>query len=504
MKRSKQKIVAVGIGLMGLTALAVNSISFEEVINKTVEVIGVFEFTPHPTLEKIESDESKNIMSIAGIMYKMQMTTEPEKRDAHAKDHGCVQAEFNVVPDLAEQYRVGLFSKVGQKFDAIIRYSNGSGQSLDGNKQPKHDGIKDGRGMAVKVLKATDGQNLIGTGSTQDFMMVAGTQFFVGSIRDYLQFQKSVATTKSVVRFIVERGLREALYKAGIEEAETAPDTELNPIIDKMLAINKLTEEIELLKKRTPPASEAELTNAKESLLKEKIYLAGNVVKTYPWNFSVAFEAIKNIKTNGLPIERKILEATAKPIDSSLTETYSSLTSFLLKSSQGTPVADTAVKYISEPVNCKTRAAISAPPISPETAAGRSSNYLREDLNSQLAQSEKCFNFYIQPLPTDASADEKVKLVEDPRLDYYPNGNAKKILVATINIPTQTVDTPARNNYCEKLSYNPWQALPEHQPLGALNRVRKVAVTASSIRRHFMANTERQEPSSIDTFKDLQ
>lgn len=501
MKRTKQQIAAVGIGFIGLTALAVNSISFEEVIKKTAEVIGVFDFMPHPTLEKIESNESKNIMSIAGIMYKMQMATEPEKRDAHAKGHGCVQAEFNVVPDLAEKYRIGLFSKVGQKFDAIIRYSNGSGQSLDGNKQLKHDSVKDGRGMAVKVLNATDGKNLIETGATQDFMMIAGTKFFVASIRDYLQFQKSVSTTKSVKPFMVERTLREALAKAGIEDAETASESKLSPIINNMLVISTLTEKIESLEKQTPPPTKEELKKLNDALSKEKIYLAYNVTKTYPWDFLDALDAIKNAKTNGYPTELKILLETAKQIGSSLTESYSSLTSFLLKSPTGNPASDTAVKYISEPVNCATGAAIPATPVTnPES---KSTNYLAEDLNAQLSESEKCFNFYIQPLPSNKTPSELIKLVEDPRLDYYPNGEANKILVATIKIPTQSVNTTARNNYCEKLSYNPWQALPEHQPLGALNRVRKVAVTASSIRRHFMANTERDEPSSIDAFKDL-
>lgn len=501
MKRKSQKIAVIGIGFIGLMALAVTSISFDDVMTKTAEVIGVFKFTPHATLERIESNESENIMSIARIMHKMQVATEPEKRDAHAKGHGCVQAEFNVVPDLAEPYRVGLFSKVGQKFDAIIRYSNGSGQSLDGNKQPKHDSVKDGRGMAVKVLNATDGKNLIGTGATQDFMMIAGTKFFVGSIRDYLQFQKSVATTKSVKPFMVERTLREALAKAAIEDAETASESKLSPIINNMLNITTLTEKIESLEKQTPPASKVELEKINDALSKEKLFFLGNVIKTYPLDVINILPAIDYVKANG-STELKILMETAKQIGSSLTESYSSLTSFLLKSPNDNPASDTAVKYIAEPVNCATGTVIPSSPVTnPES---KSTHYLAEDLNAQLSESEKCFNFYIQPLPTQAGAAKKVELVEDPRLDYYPNGNAKKILVATIKIPVQTVNTLARNNYCEKLSYNPWQALPEHKPLGALNRVRKVAVTASSIRRHFMANTEREEPSSIETFKNLQ
>lgn len=498
MKRTKQKIATVGIGLIGLTALAVNSISFDTVM-EAAKKLGVFNFTPHPQLEKIEDNEQDNMMSIAKIMYGMQMATEPEKRDAHAKAHGCVQAEFDVVPDLAEQYRVGLFSKVGQKFDAIIRYSNGSGQSLDGNKQPKHDFTKDGRGMAVKVLNATDGKNILRTGSTQDFMMIAANNFFVGSIQDYLRFQNTVASTKNVVRFIVERGLRAALGRAGAADAETASDAKLTPIIDQMLVIAKLK------------AQAAAATSDTEKVLVLKDIATALIdlsvlVKNAPYSLletAKIMKEIKNLEENHLPIERHILEATARPIESSLTETYTSLTSYLLKSPTGEASADTAVKYISEPVDCATRAAIPAPP-TPKTPDNKSVNYLAEDLSAQLSQSEKCFNFYIQPLPTQVSKTDKIKLVEDPRLDYSHFGKTTKVLVATIKIPAQKVNTAARNNYCERLSYNPWQALPEHQPLGALNRVRKVAVTASSIRRHIMSNTESKEPSSIEAFKDLQ
>ena len=45
---------------------------------------------------------------------------------------------------------------------------------------------------------------------------------------------------------------------------------------------------------------------------------------------------------------------------------------------------------------------------------------------------------------------------------------------ARIHIPRQKFDTAKKNDACEKMSFNPWHALPEHRPLGAVNRVRKV------------------------------
>jgi len=52
--------------------------------------------------------------------------------------------------------------------------------------------------------------------------------------------------------------------------------------------------------------------------------------------------------------------------------------------------------------------------------------------------------------------------------------------VATITIPRQNFDTKPRDTACELLSYSPWHALPDHKPLGAVNRMRKVIYEAIS------------------------
>lgn len=68
--------------------------------------------------------------------------------------------------------------------------------------------------------------------------------------------------------------------------------------------------------------------------------------------------------------------------------------------------------------------------------------------------------------------------------------------VATLTIPQQTFDTPAQNQMCENLSFSPWHALPEHRPLGAANRMRKVIYDHISRVRHQMNAVPRQEPES--------
>jgi hypothetical protein len=56
--------------------------------------------------------------------------------------------------------------------------------------------------------------------------------------------------------------------------------------------------------------------------------------------------------------------------------------------------------------------------------------------------------------------------------------------VATIRIPAQSFESPARMQYCENLVFSPWHTLPEHRPLGGINRAREVVYAVMSKRRH--------------------
>ena len=67
--------------------------------------------------------------------------------------------------------------------------------------------------------------------------------------------------------------------------------------------------------------------------------------------------------------------------------------------------------------------------------------------------------------------------------------------VASILIPEQEFDTPDKNDKCENLSFNPWHALPEHRPLGAVNRVRKVIYPHISQTRHELNTVPVIEPT---------
>lgn len=69
--------------------------------------------------------------------------------------------------------------------------------------------------------------------------------------------------------------------------------------------------------------------------------------------------------------------------------------------------------------------------------------------------------------------------------------------IAVLTIPPQRVSTEARNRFCEDLSFTPWHALPEHRPIGGLNRARRVLYEAISKERHTRNGTPRHEPSGF-------
>lgn len=117
-------------------------------------------------------------------------------------------------------------------------------------------------------------------------------------------------------------------------------------------------------------------------------------------------------------------------------------------------------------------------------------DYLRRGLAEHLAQSDGCFEFLVQL--QDPRRDMPV---EDPTV-RWKESQAPFVPVAEIHIPSQQFDSPARNTFCENLSFNPWHALEDHRPLGGLNRIRKAVYEEIAVYRHAMNGNEAyREPT---------
>lgn len=115
-------------------------------------------------------------------------------------------------------------------------------------------------------------------------------------------------------------------------------------------------------------------------------------------------------------------------------------------------------------------------------------NFLRQAAAEQLARGDAGFDFAVQ-----FQRDEASMPVEDPsRVWSLELSPPRK--VATLRILQQAFDTEAIDRYGENLSFTPWHCLPEHRPLGAINRARKVVYETLSAFRHEVNQAPRQEP----------
>jgi catalase len=104
------------------------------------------------------------------------------------------------------------------------------------------------------------------------------------------------------------------------------------------------------------------------------------------------------------------------------------------------------------------------------------SHYLREAMTKHLASKDAYFDFKIQ-LQTDASKMP----IEDPTIEWDEQ-ESPYVKVAKIRIPQQDFNTEERQKQDENQSFSPWHSLIEHQPLGGVNRARKIYTKLAKIR----------------------
>jgi hypothetical protein len=105
-------------------------------------------------------------------------------------------------------------------------------------------------------------------------------------------------------------------------------------------------------------------------------------------------------------------------------------------------------------------------------------DFLREALKARLAQASARFDFRLQRHPEPSARD-----IEDSR-PTWREAQMPFHKVATLEILEQDFDTPERQELGENLSFNPWRCLPEHRPLGGINRARRQVYPALSAARH--------------------
>jgi hypothetical protein len=127
-------------------------------------------------------------------------------------------------------------------------------------------------------------------------------------------------------------------------------------------------------------------------------------------------------------------------------------------------------------------------------AAGRrnrSPDFLRAALSARLRDAPATFAFLVQ-----RQTDPTTMPIEDSTI-VWDEARAPFVKVATLTIPAQRFDSDAQMTLAEQISYTPWHTLPEHAPLGNVNRTRRVVYEAVSKARHELNGTPRREPTSL-------
>ncbi len=172
----------------------------------------------------------------------------------------------------------------------------------------------------------------------------------------------------------------------------------------------------------------------------------------------------------------KVVGFSSVATTSLLATTYWSQTPYKL--------GDGAVKYVVSP---------SQPTEGPASPLGPSPNCLREALVDQLTVRKVGARF---DLSVNPQTDAATMPIEDPTVEW----TSAPVRLATISIYPQKFDSPEQSAFFENLSWSPWNALPEHQPLGGINRARRFVYEDSSALRRKTTGIAPVVPTGRESF----
>lgn len=195
------------------------------------------------------------------------------------------------------------------------------------------------------------------------------------------------------------------------------------------------------------------------------------------------FNTIAAAWSLGMRNSRLALKISGTRIANPLYEQYWSMTPYRLGAGPGRK----AIKFFA-------KSCTHDKPSAPGFFSRPDADYLSKAMATTLSLGDACFNFYLQTFKDFASTPIEQSTVE------WKEDAAPPVFVARITIPAQTFDSPAQMAFCENLSYTPWHALPEHKPLGSVNRARRVIYTAVSKARHALNKAQRSEPTGEERF----
>jgi len=117
-------------------------------------------------------------------------------------------------------------------------------------------------------------------------------------------------------------------------------------------------------------------------------------------------------------------------------------------------------------------------------------DYLTQSMQTKLNNEAACFDFMVQE-----KIEGKEMPIDDATVEWSQE-DSPFIPIAKIDIPPQEFTSEAQQTFCENLSMNPWHGVDQWQPLGSLNRSRRLVYYAVSKFRHQENDAKFSIPSS--------
>ena len=172
------------------------------------------------SVETIAEDEAQTIEQLKQTLLEISEITFSDSghafRSVHAKSHGIIEGELEVLSGLAPELAQGLFARATTR-PVVLRLSTIAGDVLE-------DSISIPRAVAIKVV-GVEGARLPGSEEefTQDFLMADGPVFSAPNAKKFLSSLKLLAKTtdkaaglKKVLSYVL-RGVEAGLESAGGE-----------------------------------------------------------------------------------------------------------------------------------------------------------------------------------------------------------------------------------------------------------------------------------------------
>jgi hypothetical protein len=122
--------------------------------------------------------------------------------------------------------------------------------------------------------------------------------------------------------------------------------------------------------------------------------------------------------------------------------------------------------------------------------ASEGPDFFREVMRQQVSEGDVYFDFMVQ-VQTDP-----IRMPIEDSLTIWDEASSPFQRVAIIRIPRQDITMKALE-VGENLAFTPWHALPEHRPLGNMNRARRVIYEMVSQYRRTANGVVREEPTKL-------